>query len=71
MCGWGPRYTVKICVGSCNLSEIVVAGAKADMVWDSLVCSQYWLWFFISCNAETNRAPFDLPEAELVISCRL
>lgn len=53
--------TVLICVGSCNFSEIVLAQKQ---IW---YCVPLWpllILFFISCLAETNRAPFDLPEAE-------
>jgi NADH:ubiquinone oxidoreductase subunit H len=53
--------TVLICVGSCNFSEIVLAQKQ---IW---YCVPLWpllIMFFISCLAETNRAPFDLPEAE-------
>ncbi len=48
--------TVLICVGSCNFSEIVLAQKK---IW---FCVPLWpllILFFISCLAETNRAPFD------------
>ncbi|MGF3023619.1 NADH-quinone oxidoreductase subunit NuoH [Methylobacterium aquaticum] len=58
--------TVLMCAGSLNLSQIVRAQdtALGILGW-------YWLWlfpmfvvFFISALAETNRPPFDLPEAE-------
>ena len=48
-------------MGSLNLTEIVLAQTE---VW--FVCA-HWpalIMFFIACLAETNRAPFDLPEAE-------
>ena len=51
---------VLLCVGSLNLNDIVLA--QRNMVCDtpfSNVCN-----FFISALAETNRPPFDLPEAE-------
>ena len=57
---------VLLCAGSLNLSRIVMAQdtALGIMGW-------YWLWlfpmfvvFFVSALAETNRPPFDLPEAE-------
>lgn len=50
-----------MCVGSLNLSEIVNA---QQTVWFGLPLFPLMLLFFISCLAETNRAPFDLPEAE-------
>jgi len=53
--------TVLLCVGSLNLSEIVLAQKN---VWFGLPLFPMLLLFFISCLAETNRAPFDLPEAE-------
>jgi NADH-quinone oxidoreductase subunit H len=58
--------TVLLCAGSLNLSAIVKA---QDTPWG--VLGWYWLpllpmfvIFFISALAETNRAPFDLVEAE-------
>nr|WRK84405.2 Nad1 [Phylloglossum drummondii] len=56
--------TVLICVGSCNFSEIVIAQKQ---IWFGIPLFPVLIMFFISCLAETNRAPFDLPEeAELV-----
>jgi NADH-quinone oxidoreductase subunit H len=52
---------VILCVGSLNLSEIVMA-QKA--IWFVVPLFPCCIMFFISCLAETNRAPFDLPEAE-------
>ena len=52
---------VLMCVGSLNLSEIVLA---QEEVWFAVPLFPLLLLFFISCLAETNRAPFDLPEAE-------
>ena len=53
--------TVLLCVGSLNLTEIVLAQEK---VWFIVPLFPLCVMFFISCLAETNRAPFDLPEAE-------
>nr|AJP33508.1 NADH dehydrogenase subunit 1 [Gnetum gnemon] len=53
--------TVPICVGSRNLSEIVMAQRQ---IWFGIPFFPVLVMFFISCLAETNRAPFDLPEAE-------
>jgi NADH-quinone oxidoreductase subunit H len=53
--------TVLLCVGSLNLSRIVEA--QRD-VWFALPLLPMFVVFFISALAETNRAPFDLPEAE-------
>ena len=53
--------TVLLCVGSLNLTEIVLAQQK---VWFCVPLFPVLIMFFISCLAETNRAPFDLPEAE-------
>ena len=53
--------TVLLCVGSLNLSDIVVA---QKTVWFCIPLLPMFVIFFISGLAETNRAPFDLPEAE-------
>ena len=53
--------TVLLCVGSLNLTEIVLA---QEQVWFCVPLFPLLIMFFISCLAETNRAPFDLPEAE-------
>lgn len=52
---------VLISVGSLNLSEIVKA---QEDLWFLFIHFPMFLIFFISTLAETNRAPFDLPEAE-------
>ena len=52
---------IVLCVGSVNLTESVLA-QKA--VWFAFPLCPLMLIFFISSLAETNRAPFDLPEAE-------
>lgn len=52
---------VLLCVGSLNLIDIVNAQKK---VWFALPLLPMFIIFFISALAETNRAPFDLPEAE-------
>jgi NADH-quinone oxidoreductase subunit H len=52
---------VVITAGSFNLSEIVLAQTK---VWYILPHIPAFLMFFVSALAETNRHPFDLPEAE-------
>lgn len=53
--------SVLLCVGSLNLSEIVLSQQK---IWFLIPHFPAFLMFFISSLAETNRAPFDLPEAE-------
>lgn len=53
--------SVLLCVGSLNLTEIVLA--QGD-VWFCIPLFPAAIMFFISGLAETNRAPFDLPEAE-------
>ena len=53
--------TVLLCVGSLNLSEIVNAQKK---IWFVFPLFPMFIIFFISALAETNRPPFDLPEAE-------
>jgi len=53
--------TVIICAGSLNISEIVFAQRH---VWFCFPLFPVFILFFISALAETNRHPFDLPEAE-------
>ena len=52
---------VLLCVGSLNLSDIVMAQEK---MWFIVPLFPMFVVFFISALAETNRPPFDLPEAE-------
>lgn len=52
---------IVLCVGSLNLTEIV---RFQEDVWFILPFLPLFLMFMISILAETNRAPFDLPEAE-------
>ena len=52
---------VLLCVGSLNLSDIVLAQKN---VWFIIPLFPMFVIFFISALAETNRPPFDLPEAE-------
>ena len=52
---------VLLCVGSLNLTDIVMAQQK---VWFIIPLFPMFVIFFISALAETNRPPFDLPEAE-------
>lgn len=54
--------SIFIVVGSLNLSEIVYF--QQENVWFFLPFFPLFLIFFISILAETNRHPFDLPEAE-------
>ena len=56
--------TVLMCVGSLNLSDIVEAQRTVWFVFPLLPMA---VVFFISTLAETNRHPFDLPEAEAEI----
>ncbi|MGL4811679.1 MAG: NADH-quinone oxidoreductase subunit NuoH [Beijerinckiaceae bacterium] len=68
--------TVLLCVGSLNLTDIVTFQEKyglATMLGVPWLSILNWFWlplfpmfviFFISALAETNRPPFDLPEAE-------
>ena len=53
--------TVLLCAGSLNLTDIVMAQLH---VWFVLPLLPMAVIFFISALAETNRAPFDLPEGE-------
>ena len=52
---------VLICTGSLNFSEIILFQSS---VWFIVPLFPAFILFYISILAETNRAPFDLPEAE-------
>lgn len=56
---------VLLCVGSQNLQEIVLAPRP---VWIQILLFPMFIVFLISILAETNRAPFDLPEGESEIT---
>ena len=53
--------TVLLCVGSLNLTDIVMA---QQGLWFAVPLLPMFVIFFISTLAETNRSPFDLPEGE-------
>ncbi len=55
---------VLVCVGSLNLSDVVRAQGGGFWSWYIVPLFPLFVIFFISALAETNRAPFDLPEAE-------
>ena len=52
---------VILCVGSLNLSDIIIAQQKIPFI---IPLFPLFIMFFVSALAETNRHPFDLPEAE-------
>jgi NADH-quinone oxidoreductase subunit H len=52
---------VLICAGSLNFTQIVLA---QQLIWYAVPLFPILILFYISILAETNRAPFDLPEAE-------
>ena len=52
---------VLLCVGSLNLNAIIIAQKN---MWFIIPLFPMFVIFFISALAETNRPPFDLPEAE-------
>ena len=54
--------TVLLVAGSLNLSDIV--NAQKESIWFIIPMFPMFIIFFISTLAETNRLPFDLPEAE-------
>ena len=56
---------VLICAGSLNLQEIVLADRP---VWMQILLFPMLIVFLVSILAETNRAPFDLPEGESEIT---
>ncbi len=53
--------SVLLCVGSLDLNDVVLAQRN---VWFAVPMFPMFIVFFISALAETNRAPFDLPEGE-------
>ncbi len=53
--------TVLLMVGSLNLSDIVIAQQR---IWFCIPLLPMFIIFLVSALAETNRSPFDLPEAE-------
>lgn len=53
--------SIAVCVGSLNLSKIVMAQKE---IWLFIPLFPLFVMFYISMLAETNRHPFDLPEAE-------
>jgi NADH-quinone oxidoreductase subunit H len=53
--------SVLVCVGSLNLNDIVLAQKN---LWFCIPLLPMFVVFFISALAETNRAPFDIPEGE-------
>lgn len=53
--------TVLLCVGSLNLTDIVMAQKN---LWFFIPLFPMFVIFFVSALAETNRSPFDLPEGE-------
>jgi len=58
--------TVLLCAGSLNLTDIVMSQNKGWglLGWYFLPLFPMFVIFFVSTLAETNRAPFDLPEGE-------
>jgi NADH-quinone oxidoreductase subunit H len=52
---------ISVCVGSLNLSEIVFAQIE---IWLVFPLFPLFVIFYVAMLAETNRHPFDLPEAE-------
>jgi NADH-quinone oxidoreductase subunit H len=56
---------VLLLAGNVSLNEIVQQqAAVAPLSWNALTATLAWLVFMIAAFAETNRLPFDLPEAE-------
>jgi NADH-quinone oxidoreductase subunit H len=53
--------SIAVCVGSLNLSKIILAQTE---IWLIVPLFPLFVMFYISMLAETNRHPFDLPEAE-------
>jgi NADH-quinone oxidoreductase subunit H len=57
--------TVLLCAGTLNLHDIVTAPRP---VWEQVLLFPMFVVFVVSTLAETNRAPFDLPEGESELS---
>jgi NADH-quinone oxidoreductase subunit H len=57
--------SIAVCTGSLNLSRIVLCPKK---YWFIVPLFPLFVMFYISMLAETNRHPFDLPEAEAELS---
>ncbi|HTE45102.1 MAG TPA: NADH-quinone oxidoreductase subunit NuoH [Gemmatimonadaceae bacterium] len=55
---------VLLLAGNVSLSEIVKQQAGWGLHWNVLSCTVAFIFFMVSAFAETNRLPFDLPEAE-------
>ena len=53
--------TIIVCCGSFNL-QVIIESQKN--IWFVIPFFPLWMMFFVSALAETNRHPFDLPEAE-------
>ena len=53
--------SIVVCTGSLNLTKLV---QYQENLWNFIPFFPLFLMFFISALAETNRPPFDLPEAE-------
>jgi NADH-quinone oxidoreductase subunit H len=53
--------TIVVCCGSFNLQTIIECQKN---IWFLIPFFPLWMMFFVSALAETNRHPFDLPEAE-------
>jgi len=55
---------IALCSGSLSLTSIVLTQNEIQGIWYILPLYPMFIVFFISLLAETNRAPFDLPESE-------
>jgi NADH-quinone oxidoreductase subunit H len=56
--------SVLLLAGNVSLSDIVARQAQSIVTWNVFPLSVTFLIFLVSAFAETNRLPFDLPEAE-------
>src|SRR5918994_1778510 len=63
--------TVLLCVGSLNLSKVVLAQSGWFFNWFWLPLLPMFVIFFVSALAETNRTPFDLPMSESALGAVL